>query len=323
MSKEARLSRYIDALNRERAPAEHRLGSLDAEGVCAAARALKYLREGCDSPRPHFRRRLLARLGTPVATLERQAGLIRAGLVVGLVILLAAGASLVVAAGRPAKVDLQIARAQAAETAPETAGISGYTGTFSSHLFGEWKVYFAAPDKFLAHHPESGRVSGRSGDIAFSFSPPSSATITENAGPLTSIVPPGLVGASTSMAYYRAGVTMYSLVCFPDTEKTGRKVYTLGAPWPAGTASPGSPPPPAGAPRWLWWIDAETGLVLGQSEMDPGGNMIAESCFTVIDFAPPSDLSLFDPERWIPEGATVVHQKLGLLSDLIAEVGVA
>lgn len=83
------LDRYISDLNRDSTPDAHRRRAADPQGLYAAVRAVRSLREFAGARRS-FPRRLLARLGTPVAAtrLAATAGKVIAAAVAGLVLVL-------------------------------------------------------------------------------------------------------------------------------------------------------------------------------------------------------------------------------------------
>ncbi len=308
-----RLSRYIDRLNRERAPT---LGCVSAEEeeLYAAVRAVKSLR--AEAPASISLPDRLARLARRSRVSGGSRALRRLAAAAGVGV---AALAVILALGNPGDQSALAFAEKAAEVAadPAKAGIAGLVGVWASHyLEGEFEVYYVAPDKSFTRNRLTGAVGGIDGAVKWSYDPTTGTGSWEESPypgslPFTSPIPGGGTLQEIMRVLRRDPSFRRSLSLAGTGELLGREATILSVRIADGQ----------GEQALRFWVDEATYLVLQTEQVASNGEITWEAGYRELELEPPSDLSIFTPV--IPEGASVERSRWGPLAELAAEVGLS
>lgn len=316
---EERLSAYIDALNRGRTPAAHRLGLPAGEaGLYVAVRSVRRLRDPAP-PRAAFERHLLRSAGTPVGATRRQAGLVKAVALLALAGLVILVALLVLSGARPGPAANLLRQVAAMEADPAAAGLEAYAGRVRSVDRGDYDIVFMAPDKRWIRAVGSDRTYGTNGDVYWCYD------AAEGVGHVAQQVDGWwgffLLGRGqpfTKWSYLEPPTDHSRL----DARLVGEEIL-LGRPVQVLdifiSRAPGAKTVAPGAIVARFWIDVETSLVLKEGQPLPDGQLLDATEFTSLDWSPDIGPEIFEPV--FPEGTVILTHQRGDLTRLAEEVG--
>jgi len=266
-------------------------------------------------------------VGTPLATVKLQAGLVRWAVIV-MVLAVAAGGVLFALSFRPNPAEKLLTLMEATARDPVAAGITGYTGVlFDSCRKQEFDVFYLAPDKWFVRGRDGNEYAGRNGGRTWSFhrdpvyaevrdsgaSPPDSYWEQWFPNGLGNVVA-GLRG-STKVIQSRDQGSSQILAAFPEV-RLGPRSVIAGRPARALLRLSNLT---LGDDR-THWVDESSGLLL---ECEGVGLDGADSHigYVSLDLTPPADLSVFEPV--FPEGTVVTRVQAGALGELAARVGIS